>query len=465
MRRMHFIGIGGTAMASLAAMVKRQGVAVTGSDLEIYSPMKEFLAAEDIKPFRGYSAEQISDEFDLVVIGNAISRGNVELEAVLNRRMQYASLPEVIRNEFLWKKRSLVIAGTHGKTTTAAMTAWLLTFGKIDPSMLIGGVASNFGSSYRLGSGTDFVIEGDEYDSAFFDKTAKFLKYLPNVAVIGNVEFDHADIYTDFEAVRTAFRRFVRLLPANGLLLLGADNPEALSLQQFAPCRVETFGLSSKADWCASQIVQSQDSTAFEVRRHGVPFMSTTLQLLGHYNVRNSLAAIAVASDTGLVPGTLNEGLRAFRGVRRRLEVRGTIKGITVYDDFAHHPTAVAETLTAVRGATSTGTIWAIFEPRSATSCRRVFQEEFVTALRRADEVLLAPVYRSSLPDSVRLNPEEVVDALASHGVHARYIPRLDDLVELLGQEAKNGDHLVIMSNGAFGGIHEKVLARLAERV
>jgi UDP-N-acetylmuramate: L-alanyl-gamma-D-glutamyl-meso-diaminopimelate ligase len=193
--------------------------------------------------------------------------------------------------------------------------------------------------------------------------------------------------------------------------------------------------------------------------------MSTTLQLLGHYNVRNALAAIAVASDTGLVPGTLNEGLRAFRGVRRRLEVRGTIKGITVYDDFAHHPTAVAETLTAVRGATSTGTIWAIFEPRSATSCRRVFQEKFVTALRRADEVLLAPVYRSSLPDSVRLNPEEVVNALDNHGVHARYIPRLDDLVELLGQEAKNGDHLVIMSNGAFGGIHEKVLARLAERV
>ena len=371
MKRIHLIGVCGTAMATLAAMLKSRGYDVRGSDQNVYPPMSDFLAEQQIVTLQGYDAGHITADLDLVVVGNAISRGNPELEEVLDRKIRYCSLPEAVRDHFLWGARSVVIAGTHGKTTTTSLTGWLLTHGGADPSVLIGGIADNFGGSYRMGGGREFVIEGDEYDSAFFDKTAKFLKYLPDIAVVNNIEFDHADIYPDLDAIRLAFRRFVNLIPRRGLLLAGADDAEALKLTKDARCRVETFGLSTSADWQAHDLNVQAGSTAFSVRRRGEPIGSFEVPLLGAYNVRNALAAIAVGAAIGLHTDTMAAGLRAFKGVRRRMQLRGTANGVAVYDDFAHHPTAIAETLAGVRSAYPDRRLWAIFEPRSATSCRK----------------------------------------------------------------------------------------------
>ena len=352
MRRIHFIGICGTAMATAAAMLRHQGCEVSGSDQDVYPPMSDFLAAEGIPTLSGYRPEHITAVLDLVVVGNAISRGNPELEEVLDRKIRYCSLPEVIREHFLWGARSIVIAGTHGKTTTTALTGWVLTSGGIDPSVLVGGIVRNFGehgSSYRIGGGREFIIEGDEYDSAFFDKTAKFLKYLPDIAVINNVEFDHADIYADLAAVSLAFRRFVNLVPRRGLLILGADNEAAAALKAAAVSRVETFGLGEGVDWQAHDLESSGVLTRFRVRRGGSPFGTFETPLVGAHNVRNALAAIAVATEVGLSAEQIARGLRSFAGVKRRLEVVGVADGVTIYDDFAHHPTAVAETLAGLR--------------------------------------------------------------------------------------------------------------------
>ncbi len=463
--RVHFIGICGTAMGTLAAMLKRRGLDVRGSDDHVYPPMSDFLEAEDIAIGQGYHAARITRDLDLVIVGNAISRGNVELEEVLDRRLRYSSLPEAIRDQFLWDARSIVIAGTHGKTTTASLTGWLLTHGGLDPTVLIGGIAANFGehgSSYRLGSGREFVIEGDEYDSAFFDKTAKFLKYLPEIAVVNNVEFDHADIYKDLEAVTLAFRRLVNLIPKRGLLLVGADSPDALALADRAPSRTQTFGTRDDAHWRASDLEAAGGSTRFSVRRRGEPFGDFEAPLVGAHNVRNALAAIAVASEVGIDRDRIAEGLRRFAGVKRRLEIVGTSRGVTVYDDFAHHPTAVAETLRGVRLAHPAARIWAVFEPRSASSCRRVFQDDFARAFGGADRVLLAPVFRSSLPESERLSVSRLVDDLTSSGVSAREAESVDDIVAIIVREHAPGDQVVIMSNGGFGGIHRMLVQALS---
>ena len=464
MQRIHLIGICGTAMGTLAAMLKARGHDVRGSDQSVYPPMSDFLREQGITLLEGYRPEHISAELDLVVVGNAISRGNLELEEVLDRKIRYCSLPEAIRDHFLWAARSIVIAGTHGKTTTTSLTGWVLTHGGADPSVLIGGIAENFDGSYRLGGGREFVIEGDEYDSAFFDKTAKFLKYLPDIAVVNNIEFDHADIYADLEAIRVAFRRFVNLVPRRGLLLLGADNAEALALKDAARSKVETFGLSRGATWQAHDLNVAQTSTTFGVRRDGKPIGIFEVPLLGSYNVRNALAAIAVGAAVGLNTDTMAAGLRAFRGVRRRMQLRGTAAGVTVYDDFAHHPTAIEETLAGVRSAYPSRRIWAIFEPRSATSCRRVFQQDFARALGQADHVVLAAVFRSALPDEQRLDAQQIVRDLQSNGTDARYIPATDDIVRTVSRDAKDGDLLIVMSNGGFDNIHQKLLAALEAR-
>ena len=464
----HLIGICGTAMATLAAMLKRKGFNVRGSDQDVYPPMSDFLHAEGIPALVGYRPEHISQDIDLVVVGNAISRGNPELEEVLDRKIRYCSLPEAIREHFLWGARSIVVAGTHGKTTTTAMIGWLLTHGGVDPSVLVGGIVRNFGeqgSSYRLGLGRDFVIEGDEYDSAFFDKTAKFLKYLPDIAIVNNVEFDHADIYRDLEAVTLAFRRLINLVPRRGLLLVGADSPGARALADAAKSRVETFGTSDPTpslDWQAHDLEPTCDTTRFKVRRHGSPFGSFEVPLIGAHNVRNALAAIAVATETGVSVDRIAEGLRAFAGVKRRLEVVGVADGVTVYDDFAHHPTAVAETLAALRAANPKARIWAVFEPRSASSCRRVFQDDFARAFAGADEVLLAPVFRSTLPEDERLSIPQLVRDLESRGQRAREAASIDDIVSAVVGEHRPGDLVVLMSNGGFGGIHQKLLRALA---
>jgi UDP-N-acetylmuramate: L-alanyl-gamma-D-glutamyl-meso-diaminopimelate ligase len=463
--RVHFIGVCGTAMATLAAMLKHKGLDVRGSDQDMYPPMSDFLASEQVTTFAGYDAAHITSDLDLVVVGNAISRGNVELEEVLNRKIRYCSLPEAIREHFLWASRSIVIAGTHGKTTTTSLAGWLLTHGGLDPTVLVGGVARNLGadgSSYRIGQGRDFVIEGDEYDSAFFDKTAKFLKYLPDVAVVNNVEFDHADIYPDIDAVTLAFRRLVNLLPARGLLVLGADSPGALALKEAARSRVATFGTGPDAEWQAHDLESRGTVTRFHVRRSGSPFGTFEVPLIGAHNVRNALAALVVAVEVGVSAERIGEGLRAFAGVKRRLEVVGTAAGVTVYDDFAHHPTAVAETLGGLRTAQPAARIWAIFEPRSASSCRRIFQDDFANAFAAADEIVLAPVFRSTLPESERLSVPRLVRDLKDRGKAAREAPSVDAIVDTIVRERRPGDLVVVMSNGGFGGIHRKLLQALS---
>ncbi len=429
--------------------------------------MSDFLAGEGIQALSGYKAEHITSDLELVVVGNAISRGNPELEEVLDRKIRYCSLPEAIREHFLWGARSIVIAGTHGKTTTTSLTGWLLLHGGLDPSVLVGGIARNLGeqgSSYRLGQGRDFVIEGDEYDSAFFDKTAKFLKYLPDIAVINNVEFDHADIYADMDAVTLAFRRLVNLVPRQGLLLIGADSPAARALAAAAKSRVQTFGTGEDVDWQAHDIESAGEMTTFRVRRNGLPFGEFVVPLVGAHNVRNALAALAVATDVGVDSERIRTGLREFAGVKRRLEIIGTVKGVTVYDDFAHHPTAVAETIAGLRASHPGSRIWAVFEPRSASSCRAVFQDDFARAFAGADEVILAPVFRSSLPEDQRLSIPRLVHDLRCNGQSAREAASIDDIIETIVRDHRSGDLVVLMSNGGFGGIHRKLIQALDVR-
>jgi UDP-N-acetylmuramate: L-alanyl-gamma-D-glutamyl-meso-diaminopimelate ligase len=428
--------------------------------------MSDFLRGEGITLLDGYDAAHISADLDLVVVGNAISRGNAELEEVLDRKIRFCSLPEAIRDHFLWGARSIVVAGTHGKTTTTSLVGWALTSGGLDPSVLVGGITGNFNSSYRLGQGRQFVIEGDEYDSAFFDKTAKFLKYLPDVAIVGNLEFDHADIYPDMDALRLAFKRFVNLVPRRGLLLLGADSPEAMALADGAHSKVETFGLSDGATWQAHSIQAAPDGTRFSVRRRGEPYAQIELPMFGEFNVRNALAALAIADTEGMSPQAAAEAMRQFKGVKRRMQLRGTAAGVAVYDDFAHHPTAIAETLRGVRSAFPDRRIWAVFEPRSATSCRRVFQEDFAKAFAAepVHRVILAAVFRSNLPDAERLSAERLVDDLKAARVRADHIPAVDDIVALIAREAEPGDLVVGMSNGGFEDFHNKLLAALGAR-
>jgi UDP-N-acetylmuramate: L-alanyl-gamma-D-glutamyl-meso-diaminopimelate ligase len=464
MARIHLIGVCGTAMATLAALLKSKGHDVRGSDQNVYPPMSDFLEQQGIATLQGYKPEHITAGIDMVVVGNAISRGNPELEEVLDRKIRYCSLPEAVRDHFLWGSRSIVISGTHGKTTTTSLAGWVLADGGADPSVFVGGIAENFESSYRVGGGREFVIEGDEYDSAFFDKTAKFLKYLPDIAVVNNIEYDHADIYPDLASIRLAFQRFVNLVPRRGLLLLGADSAETLALKARAHCPVETFGLSDGVDWQAHDLKTSGTSTSFSVRLRGEAIGNFELPLLGAFNVRNALAALAVGSAVGLNTDTMRETLTRFRGVRRRMELRGSAAGVVVYDDFAHHPTAIGETLEGVRSAFPNRPIWAIFEPRSATSCRRVFQQEFARALARADHVILPAVFRSSLPEDQRLSAEQLVADLRAEGVDARYVPVVEDIVRAVALDSEPGDVVVVMSNGGFDNIHGKLLAALQAR-
>ena len=461
MKKVYFIGICGTAMASLALLLKQRGDEVSGSDEHVYPPMSDLLVEQGIPLMTGYDADHLTSDLDLVVVGNAVSRGNPEVEAVLDRKMRYASLPEVVRHELLWGRRTAVVAGTHGKTTTAFMLAWMLVDSGHDPSFLIGGISRNLETSGRLGAGPVFVIEGDEYDSAFFDKTAKFLKYLPEVVVINNIEFDHADIYRDLDELRVAFRRLVRTIPRSGRLIIGEDDPEAAALAAKAPCPVETFGLRAGADWRAGAIRYEATGTSFDVVRQGTVMTRVTMPLLGDFNIRNSLGAVAAATALDVPADETLPALERFLGVKRRLEVRGVVNGVTVYDDFAHHPTAVRETLRGLRLFGGTGRLWALFEPRSATACRRIFQSDFATALTHADEVVVAAVHRTTIPEPERLSEPELVDALRAAGTSARFAASVDEVVSAVACEAVSGDRVVVMSNGGFGGIHQKLLTAL----
>jgi UDP-N-acetylmuramate: L-alanyl-gamma-D-glutamyl-meso-diaminopimelate ligase len=452
-------------MASLAGLLRERGHEVTGSDQDVYPPMSTQLEALGIPLRSPYAAENVPSGADLVVIGNALSRGNPEVEAVLDRKQRMSSLPALLAEEFIRGRTSLVVAGTHGKTTTASLLALILHQAGRDPSFLIGGIPVDFGRSFRLGGGPHFLVEGDEYDSAFFDKRPKFVHYLPDVAVIGNVEYDHADIYPDLAAVQTAFVRLLNVIPGRGLLVAGAESPSLSELLLRAPCRVETFGIEGEADWRAVNVRPGPDAWRFSLQLRGRDLGEFSLGLPGEHNVRNALATLAVAAEVGIPPEAARPALAAFRGVKRRLEVRGRARGVTVYDDFAHHPTAVRETLKALRAAHPTGgggRLVAVFEPRSYTSRTGIFQEDFGRAFRAADLVVVAAAHLpGKVPEDRRLSEAALVDALRGQGTEARFIPSVPDIVTALSTELREGDRVVLLSNGGFGGIHEKLLQAL----
>jgi len=462
--KIHLSAVCGTAMASLAGLLRERGHAVTGSDQDVYPPLSTQLEALGIPVLSPYAEANVPADADLVVIGNALSRGNPEVEIVLDRRLRHTCMPALMAEEFLRPRRSLVVAGTHGKTTTASLVAFLLERAGLDPSFLIGGVPVDFGRSYRLGSGAHFVIEGDEYDSAFFDKRPKFVHYLPTTAVIGNVEFDHADIYPDLEAVKTAFVRLLQVIPRGGLLVAGTESPALVEILSQARCRVETFGLHAEADWRAVAVQPLDGGSRFRLVRQGRDEGEFVVPMAGAHNVRNALAALASAAEAGVAPGAVREALAAFQGVKRRLEVRGEVHGVTVYDDFAHHPTAVAATLAALRRAPGSGRLVAVFEPRSYTSRTRVFQDDFARAFALADRVYVAAVHLpGKVPERQRLSEADLVSAIERQGGAAVFLPTVEAIVSALAAELRPGDRVAILSNGGFGGIHEKLLRALAE--
>jgi UDP-N-acetylmuramate: L-alanyl-gamma-D-glutamyl-meso-diaminopimelate ligase len=461
--KVHLSAVCGTAMASLAGLLRERGHEVSGSDQDVYPPMSTQLRELGIEIRTPYHADNVPADADVVVIGNALSRGNPEVEAVLDRKQRMASMPALLADEFLRGRTSIVIAGTHGKTTTTSLTAFLLDAAGASPSFLVGGVPVDFGRSYRLGSGPHFVVEGDEYDCAFFDKRPKFVHYLPDVAVIGNVEFDHADIYPDLPAVETAFRRLLGVLPRRGRLILGMESPAAARLAREAPCAVDTFGLAEGATWRAVDARTVAEGCSFRLL-HGDedlgPFVSS---LVGDHNVRNALAAIATCAAAGVEPARVREALAAFRGVKRRLELRGRARGVAVYDDFAHHPTAVKATLDALRAVTPRGRLIAVFEPRSYTSRTRVFLDDFARALSGADLSVVAGAHLpGKVPAEQRLSEGELVEAIRGLGGRGEFWPGVPQIVARLAEEAREGDVIAVLSNGGFGGIHEKLLTALA---
>ena len=467
-RHYHLIGIGGTAMASLAGLLKAAGHTVTGSDENVYEPMSTELRDMGIQYAEGYRPENLASHPDVVVVGNAISRGNPELEAVLNQRLLYTSAAATIKEEFLRGRHSLAVAGTHGKTTTTSLLAWTLESAGLNPSFLVGGVVENFGTSFRLTDSEYFVIESDEYDTAYFDKGPKMWHYLPQTAIVNNIEFDHADIYRDELAYRWAFERFVNLIPQNGTLVAGWDSPimREIAPRSFAP--VESFGYEGEQQgehprWTAEDVEFSPEGTRFAALHDGQEWGRVDTPLAGSFNVRNCLAVIAAAESIGAPQEGVLEGLRTFQSVKRRMEVRGEVRGVVVIDDFAHHPTAVQETIRAVRQKYAGRRLVAVFEPRSYTAQRREFQQPYIQAFAGADSVILAGLFHPErYTEETAIHPDEMVGAWQEQGKNAHYIPAPDDIVRHLTPQLQGGEVVLIMSNGGFGGIHQKLLDALA---
>ncbi|MEO5509393.1 MAG: UDP-N-acetylmuramate:L-alanyl-gamma-D-glutamyl-meso-diaminopimelate ligase [Longimicrobiales bacterium] len=467
-RHYHLLGIGGTAMGSLAGLLTEAGHRVTGSDEGVYEPMASLLRERGILYAEGYRSENLSPQPDMVVVGNAISRGNPELEYLLNEKMPYTSAAATIKEEFIRGRVSLAVAGTHGKTSTTSILAWILEVAGLNPSFLIGGVAENFGTSFRLTDSKYFVIEADEYDTAYFDKGPKMWHYLPDVAIVNNIEFDHADIYRDDIAYNWAFERFINLIPSNGRLIAGweSDVVRRLSAKSHAP--VESVAYSSAVDdadadamWRAVD-VSFGELTRYRVLRAGVDWGTVETPLAGAFNVRNCLAAIAAAEAVGADAGRIREGLRTYQSVRRRMEVRGVAAGVTVIDDFAHHPTAVRETLEATRQKYAGRRVVAIFEPRSYTAQRREFETPYIESLAGADEIVMAGLFHPERYDEdSAIRPSEMIRAWQNAGRTAHYLPDVEDIVQTVTAGAHDGDVILVMSNGGFGGIHDKLLKAL----
>jgi UDP-N-acetylmuramate: L-alanyl-gamma-D-glutamyl-meso-diaminopimelate ligase len=461
-QHVHLIGICGTAMASLAGMLKQRGFRVTGSDTAAYPPMSDFLASLEIPVLQPFSEANLHPRPDLVVVGNAISRGNCELEYVLDQKVPLQSLPQLLHDEFLAGHDRLVVAGTHGKTTTSSLLAWLFHHAGRFPSFLIGGIPKNFGSSFLLGEGREFIVEGDEYDTAFFDKGPKFLHYFPDAVILTSVEFDHADIYKDLYEVKIAFKRLVNLIPRRGLLVAWDGHPNVDECVGRALCRVERYGFGQGSAWRIVDIEDASAVTRWRILRNGEPWATFEFSLAGEYNVLNASAAAAMAANYGVSAGEIASGLRSFRSVKRRLEVKAEVHGITIIDDFAHHPTAIAETLKALRSRYPGRRLWAILEPRSNTLRRRVFQNELAQSLSVADHVVLAGIFKlEAIPERERLEPAAVVATLNALGKQARLLETADAIVDSIAHELRAGDVVAILSNGGFGNIYEKLPARI----
>ncbi|GAC1430083.1 MAG: UDP-N-acetylmuramate:L-alanyl-gamma-D-glutamyl-meso-diaminopimelate ligase [Terriglobales bacterium] len=461
-QHIHLIGICGTAMASLAGMLQQRGFRVTGSDAAAYPPMSDFLGSLGIPVSQPFAERSLEPRPDLIVVGNAISRGNSELEYLLDQRIPFCSLPQLLHDEFLCEKEVLVVAGTHGKTTTTSMLAWIFQSAGMDPSFLIGGIAENFGSSFQLGQGKYFILEGDEYDTAFFDKGPKFLHYFPDAAILTSVEFDHADIYKDLDAVETAFKRLVNLVPRRGRII-GFDRGESTErCLSKAFCPVERYGSSPKANWQIQDLVCGPERTRWSVLRDRKPWADFEFALAGEYNVWNATAAAALAESYGISVEQITSALSSFKSVKRRLEVRAQVGGITIIDDFAHHPTAIAGTLNALRARYPGARLWTILEPRSNTLRRNVFQNALANSLALADEVIVANVFKSeSIAEAERLDLQVLVADLQKQGRRARVVPEVEEIVEIVAPEMRSGDVVAILSNGGFGGIYEKLPQRL----
>jgi UDP-N-acetylmuramate: L-alanyl-gamma-D-glutamyl-meso-diaminopimelate ligase len=463
-QHIHLIGICGTAMASLAGLLKQRGFKVTGSDAAAYPPMSDFLASINISVAQPYAETNLKPRPDLVVVGNAISRGNPEIEHVLDERIPFRSLPDILYEHFLRSRESIVVAGTHGKTTTTSMLSWIFQSAGKDPSFLIGGIAENFSSSFALKQGKHFIIEGDEYDTAFFDKGPKFLHYFPQSIILTSVEFDHADIYKDLDAVKTAFKRLVNLLPRKGKIIAYDANTNVDECVAHAFCPVERYGMTKDSHWQITDVRFEPERTLWSVLKEGTPWTEFEFSLAGEYNVVNATAAAAMAAHYGIEPPAIAEALKTFKSVKRRLEIKAQVDGITIIDDFAHHPTAIAETLKAIRTRYPGTRLWAVFEPRSNTLRRKVFEKDLVKSLALADQVVIASIFKpEAVPEKERLVIESVVSGLTKLRKPARELKDADAIVNTVAPELNSGDVVAILSNGGFGGIYEKLPRRLEE--
>jgi UDP-N-acetylmuramate: L-alanyl-gamma-D-glutamyl-meso-diaminopimelate ligase len=452
-------------MASLAGLLKQRGLKVTGSDAAAYPPMSDFLAQQNIPLAQPYAVENLKPRPDVVVVGNAISRGNVELEHVMNERIPLKSMAQVIHEEFLVGREVLAVAGTHGKTTTTSMLSWIFEFAGLKPSFLIGGIAENFGSSYALRPTKHFIIEGDEYDTAFFDKGPKFLHYFPDAVILTSVEFDHADIYKDLDAVKTAFKRLVNLVPGRGKIIAhdASENLDEVLAKAFCP--VERYGFSEHAFWRISDVKYEPARTRWKVAREREPWAEFDFALAGEYNVLNATAAAAMAHRTGIAVEAIAEALRTFKSVKRRLEVKAEVGGVTIIDDFAHHPTAIAETLKALRSRYAGRRLWAVLEPRSNTLRRRIFEKELAQSLAMADEVVIASIFKpEAIVEDERLRVEAVAKGVTKLGKKSRELADADAIVKAITPELKSGDVVAILSNGGFGNIYEKLPQAIAAK-
>lgn len=463
-RHIHIMGVCGTGMAALAGMLKASGYEISGSDKAVYPPMSIFLEEIGIKAFDGYGAQNLTPRPDLVIVGNVITRKNPEAAALAEAEIPYLSFPQALAHFFIQSKTSLVVTGTHGKTTTASLLASCLNRAELDPSFMIGGIVREFDANFRLGNGDHFISEGDEYDTAFFDKESKFLHYRPDIAIITSVEFDHADIFDDLEAIKKSFKKFVSLLPADGLIVAHLDDPNVREVIQDAPCEVQGYGQRKDLDWSLHDVRAEGGSTHFKVRFQGKAWSELAVQLPGTHNCLNALAVAAVLHKIGVAPRNINQGLKMFGGIKRRQEIRGIVREITVIDDFAHHPTAVRATLNALKHAYAGQRLVTLFEPRTNSSRRSIFQRDYVDCFDASELIFIRePVPLDNIPASELFSAAKLAKDLQNRGLQAESCPDTDTILDTVLPLLRPRDVVVILSNGGFDNIHTRLLKKLED--